>query len=93
MHTKQSTTIGRNQNTTLTINRRPHRHGDEARRVGVKVGPVIREPREVFLSDEVIGVFLGRVETIQDHSDEQVQEHKRDGERETGGGNEECTVA
>lgn len=60
--------------------------------MGVKVSPVIREPREVFLRDGVVCVFLGSVETVQDNSDEQVQEDKCDDEREAGGGSEGYTA-
>ena len=60
--------------------------------MGVKVGPVVRKPREVFLLNDVIGVFFGSVETVQDNSDEQVQEHKRDDECEAGGGSLGWTV-
>lgn len=60
--------------------------------MGVKFSPVVGEPREVFLRDAVLAFFLGRVETIQDNSDEQVQEHERDKKREAGGGNEGYTA-
>lgn len=38
----------------------------------VKVSPMIRKTREVFLRYKVFAFLLGRVEAIQDNSNEQV---------------------
>lgn len=42
------------------------------------------EAREVLLFDDVMVARGGRVETVEDDSDEQVHEDVRDGEREAG---------
>lgn len=56
--------------------------GDQARGAGVKLRPVVGEPREVFLGDDIVITRRRRVETVEDDSDEQVHEYVRDRQRE-----------
>lgn len=66
-------------------------YGDETRRMGIVGGPPFREFLEVLLRDVVRGFLLSAVEAVQDDSDEEVQEHESDREREaTGSG---CVMA
>lgn len=59
--------------------------GDEAGGARVKVAPVLSEPREVLLRDELLGFLLGCVEAVEDNPDEEVQKHKRYQKREAAG--------
>lgn len=57
---------------------------DQARGARVEFRPMVGEAREVLLFDDVMVARGGRVETVEDDSDEQVHEHVCDGEREAG---------
>ena len=58
--------------------------GDEARSTRVELGPVLRESGEVVLSDDVVFIRGCRVETVENHADEQIHKHVGDGQGETG---------